>query len=94
MQNLGESGEILALQALAWLVGNEELLPAFLTASGADLADLRQRVTDPAFLIAVLDFLMSEDAWLMAFCDDHTIAYDAVDRARQSLPGGARVHWT
>lgn len=94
MQKKSESGEVLALQALAWLAGNEELLPVFLAASGADLADLRARVADPVFLIAVLDFILSEDAWVVALCNDLAIPYDALDRARQSLPGGARVHWT
>ena len=38
-----EAAETLALQALAWLVSNDELLPVFLGATGASEADLRAR---------------------------------------------------
>lgn len=89
-----EVAEVIGLQALAWLAGHDELFPAFLTASGASPDTLASRATEPAFLIAVLDFLMIEDAWLIGFCDTVGLPYDTIDRARQSLPGGARVHWT
>ena len=89
-----ELAEVVALQALGWLAGNDDLFPAFLLASGAAPETLASRAADPAFLIAVLDFLMTEDAWLIAFCDQAALPYEAVDRARQMLPGGARVHWT
>ncbi len=89
-----ELAEVLALQALAWLVGHDDLLPLFLGATGATPQDLRARTGDPALLIAVLDFLMTEDAWLIAFCDASGQSYEAPERARQLLPGGARVHWT
>ena len=89
-----ESAEIVALQALGWLVGNEEVLPAFLAATGVAPDDLRHRAGEAAFQIALLDFLMMEDAWVIAFCDQAGLPYEAVDQARQRLPGGARIHWT
>lgn len=89
-----ESAETFGLQALTWLVGNQELLPVFLGSTGANEADLRARATDPAFLGAVLDFLMLDDAWVVAFCDTHSTPYEAVFQARQALPGGEQVNWT
>ena len=89
-----EVAEVIALQALAWLAASDDLFPAFLAASGAAPDTVASRAGDPAFLIAVLDFLMNEYAWLIAFCDSIALPYEAVDRARQMLPGGARVHWT
>ncbi|UWQ92540.1 DUF3572 domain-containing protein [Aliisedimentitalea scapharcae] len=89
-----DTAETLALQALTWLVGNDELLPVFLGATGADAKDLRARADQPEFLSSVLDFLMMDDAWVMAFCDAHGVAYEMPMRARMSLPGGAQVHWT
>jgi len=89
-----DTAETLALQVLTWLVGNDELLPVFLGATGADANDLRARAGEPEFLSSVLDFLTMDDAWVMAFCDTHGVAYDAPMRARMSLPGGAQVHWT
>lgn len=85
---------MVALKALGWLAGNEELLPVFMGASGASLDDLKHRADLPEFQIAVLDFLTLDDAWLVAFCDAEGLAYEAPLRARQALPGGAEMNWT
>ena len=89
-----ESAETLALMVLGWLIGDEELLPVFLGATGAGESDLRDRAGDPEFLGSVLDFLLMDDAWVVRFCDTQGLAYDAPMRARAALPGGAQVHWT
>ena len=89
-----ETAETLALQALAWLAAHDDLLPVFFGSSGASEADLRQGASDPAFLGSVLDFLLMDDAWVIAFCDSCGIAYDKVMDARRALPGGEQVNWT
>ncbi|WP_413876468.1 DUF3572 domain-containing protein [Albidovulum sp.] len=89
-----EAAETLALRALAWLVGNEEILPLFLGATGSSAADLRGRAADPDFLVSVLDFLLMDDAWVIAFCDAAGYGYGDPAAARQALPGGAETHWT
>tara|TARA_R110002124_G_scaffold227069_2_gene392290 strand:- start:798 stop:1082 length:285 start_codon:yes stop_codon:yes gene_type:complete len=89
-----DSAESFALQALAWLVGNDDLLPVFLGSTGASEADIKDRASDPVFLGAVLDFLMMDDAWVVAFCDDVTASYDSPMMARAALPGGEQVNWT
>jgi hypothetical protein len=66
----------------------------FLGATGASEDDLRTQAADPAFLGSVLDFMMMNDAWIIAFCDANTIAYDRPKQARAALPGGEQVHWT
>ncbi|MGB3313752.1 MAG: DUF3572 domain-containing protein [Albidovulum sp.] len=86
--------ETLALRALGWLVGNDELLPVFLGASGSAVADLKERAAEPEFLGAVLDFLLMDDAWVAAFCDAEGYAYSDPMAAREVLPGGAQTHWT
>ncbi len=88
-----DAAETLALKALAWLVTNQELLPVFLGATGAGEDDLRERAGDPVFLGSVLDFLMLDDAWIIAFCDANEIAYEQPMFARAALPGGAQVNW-
>lgn len=90
----GENAQVIALQALAWLVGNEELCPVFLGASGGTADDLRDRASDPAFLAAVLDFITMDDTWVMSFCDTVGLQYDQPMRARQALPGAEQIHWT
>lgn len=89
-----ETAETVALQALGWLVGNEDLLPVFLGSSGAAEADLRSRATDAEFLGSVLEFLTMDDAWVIAFCDAHQLSYETPLQARWTLPGGAPVNWT
>ncbi|MFQ6552574.1 DUF3572 domain-containing protein [Aestuariibius insulae] len=89
-----ERAETIALQALAWLVGHDDLRDVFLGATGLSEANLRSRAQDPDLLISTLDFLMMDDAWVMAFCDAHGLAYIDPHSARQSLPGGAQHHWT
>ena len=89
-----ESAETIGLQALAWLAGQDELLPVFLGATGAGEDDLRQRAGDLDFLGSVLDFLLMDDAWIVEFCDTQGLAYDRVMQARAALPGGQQVNWT
>lgn len=89
-----KSADVVALQALTWLVGNEELRPVFLGATGASLADLRARAADPELLASVLDFLLMDDAWIRAFCAEAALPGEAVMQARAALPGGADPHWT
>lgn len=89
-----ESAETLALQVLGWLASNDELCPIFLGSSGASKEDLRAGARDPAFLGAVLDFVMMDDAWVIACCDAVGLAYSDPMTARQMLPGGGDVHWT
>ena len=93
MRISADAAETLALQALAWLVTNEELLPVFLGSTGADIGDLRARAGDRQFLASVMDFLTMDDAWVIAFCDEQGIAYDQPMQARAVL-GGDEMHWT
>lgn len=89
-----DAAETVALQALGWLAGHAELLPVFQGATGASEADLRARVGEAEFLGAVLDFLTMDDAWVMEFCQAHSLPYAAPAQARMLLPGGAEVSWT
>ena len=89
-----ESAEVVGLMALGWMAGNAELLPVFLGATGASEADVRAGASDLAFLGALLDFIMMDDAWVTAFCDAQGMAYEQPMYARMALPGGEQVHWT
>lgn len=89
-----ESAEVFALQALGWIVGQEDILPAFLGATGSSEGDIRDRVADPEFQLSVLEFLMMDDQWIISCCDALNVPYERVAEARQSMPGGAEVSWT
>ncbi|WP_372674548.1 DUF3572 domain-containing protein [Aquicoccus sp.] len=89
-----DSAETVALQALAWIAANDELLPVFLGSTGTAADELRERVKDADFLASVLDFLLMDDAWIIDFCDSAGLSYDRPKQARAALPGGAQVSWT
>lgn len=86
--------ETTALRALTWLLENDELLPVFLGSTGASLADMRERAGEADFLGSVLDFLMMDDAWVVAFCNASGLDYGAPMAARAVLPGGDVPDWT
>jgi len=94
MSHTQETAELLALQALGWLAANEELFSIFQGASGASEADIRSGARDAAFLGSVLEFLLQDDAWVVACCDHLGCGYDALSHARAALPGGQEVNWT
>ncbi|MBK5932572.1 uncharacterized protein DUF3572 [Rhodovulum imhoffii] len=89
-----EQAETLALRALEWLVGNDELLQVFMGSAGISGQDLAERAADPDVLAGVLDFLTLDDTWVMSFCADTGEINEAPMRARQILAGPAQMHWT
>ena len=86
--------ETRALGILGWLLGQDELLPVFLGASGVTEADLRHGAGDPVFLAAVVDFLMMDDAWVIACADELGWRPEEVPQVRAGLPGGDLPNWT
>jgi len=89
-----DTAHAMALNALAWIAGSQDLLEVFLGSSGASVDDLRTQAQDPVFLGSVLDFLLMDDAWVVEFCDAQTLGYDQPQIARQLLPGGNLPNWT
>lgn len=89
-----DAAETIGLKCLAWLAGEEELLPTFMGATGASVDDLRDGAQNPEFIGAVLDFVLMDDAWVEAFCTANSLANDIPMRARAALPGGAQMNWT
>lgn len=89
-----ESAHILGLQALAFVAADDDLLLPFLAQSGLGAADLRARAEDPDLWGAVVDFLLAEDARVLAFAAAAGIAPALVPALRAALPGGEVPHWT
>lgn len=89
-----DEAETMALKALGWIVSADEERDAFLSASGLSPQDLMRRAGEPEVLLAVMDFLLSEDRRVIAFCDAAGLRYDALADVRAALPGGEEIHWT
>jgi len=88
------SAELFAARVLDWLAADHARIGSFLTASGLAPNDLRAAADAPDFLLAVLDFLMGDEALLLDCCNDLALPATTPAAARAALPGGEQVHWT
>lgn len=88
-----DAAETLALRALAWMAGQEEMASRFAAATGMPLSEASGRLQDPVFLASVLEFLLNEDRWVIAFCDAEGLRYEEPMKALVALPGGRRDEW-
>ena len=77
--------EAMALQAVAYLMADEELMTGFLAASGCAPEDLRGRLKDRGFLVGALDYLLSDDSVVIAFARHIDVAPEAPLHAREKL---------
>ncbi|MEM7242903.1 MAG: DUF3572 domain-containing protein [Pseudomonadota bacterium] len=89
-----DQAEILGFEAVAWLAGDDDLFGTFLGASGADRQSFAQGNIPHEMLIAVLDFILSNDNWVRDFCDSKARKYEQPMIAREVLGGGDLQNWT
>jgi hypothetical protein len=91
-----ESAQILALQALAFVAADDDLLAALPGATGpGPRPSCAPGPRTPHLLAAVVDFLLSEDARVLAFAAEAgNPPRAAVPALRAALPGGDAPHWT
>lgn len=87
-------GERTAIDVLIWLTERPDDLSAFLTATGVNPGDISGLAGTPGFHLALLDFLLAEDARVLAFAADHNLRPESLAAARATLPGGQDPHWT
>jgi hypothetical protein len=79
--------ETLALQALAFIAGDDDRLERFIGLTGIDPASLRDVARDPAGLGAVLDYLLGWEPLLLEFAEALELKPESVAVARRKLPG-------
>lgn len=89
-----DHAEDAAARLFLWLAGEPDLIAAFLAEAGLAPADLAAQAGRPEFLAAVADFLLQEDARVVASAAAAGIAPQEVARIRAALPGGQLRHWT
>ncbi|TNE37422.1 MAG: DUF3572 family protein [Alphaproteobacteria bacterium] len=88
-----DQAQILALQALAYLAGDEAEREAFLTQSGLSPDEMKANATDSEFLGAVMDFLLGDENRLLACCENYDWPPELPARARMALPGATSGIW-
>lgn len=77
--------EILALRALAYVIGDDELGPRLLALTGLDPATLRERAGDRTLLAATLAFLEAHEPSLIACAEALEVKPEALVAARAAL---------
>ncbi len=85
--------EALALIAIARIAGDEDMLTRFLGQTGCEPGQLRDRISDPVFLGAILDFVLESDETVQALADAAEIRPEDVLAARAHLPGSP-MEWS
>jgi hypothetical protein len=81
--------ETLALQALTYIVGDDDRLQRFLSLTGIEPGSLRGLAQDPAGLGAVLDYVLGWEPLLLEFAEAGKLPPESIAAARRKLPGGA-----
>lgn len=75
----------LALRALAATLSDQRLAERFLSLSGIDPPDLRQRAGEPSLLAALLRFLEAHEPDLVAIAEELGVKPAALVAARREL---------
>jgi hypothetical protein len=75
----------LALRALTATLGDQRLADRFLSMSGIDPPDLRQRAGDPVLLAALLRFLEAHEPDLIAIAEQLDVEPAVLVAARREL---------
>lgn len=86
--------ELMAGFVVAWLAQDDERMAGFLNESGLQVSDLRAAAEDPVFLAAVMDWLLTSDEQVTAFCKAYGLTNNLPGEARKLLPGGDAPNWT
>jgi hypothetical protein len=74
-----------ALRALAATLGNQRLAERFLSLSGIEPPELRQKASQPQVLAALLRFLEAHEPDLLAIADELAVKPAALVAARREL---------
>lgn len=80
-----QDAQAVALKVLAFLAADDSLFSRFVSLTGCGLDDIKARMADDGFLGAVLDFLLADEAALLAFAEAHGLAPETPMLARMKL---------
>jgi hypothetical protein len=84
-----DQASVVALEALAYIAAEEAALLRFIQFAGVSPDQLRRAAGEPETQAGVLDFVLSDESLLLAFCDACGHSPETPAKARQALPGAA-----
>lgn len=86
--NPERDSHMIALQALAWALGEPRRAERLLDTTGLNPQSLREGASDPSVLAAALGFLEAYEPDLIACADDLGLSPALLVQARQALEQG------
>ncbi|MEI8396372.1 MAG: DUF3572 domain-containing protein [Rhodospirillaceae bacterium] len=81
--------EVIALQALAFLAGDDDAFSLFLNITGLTPDIVKAEASSPGFQGAVLDYVLGNETLLMTFADENNLSPESIAVARRKLPGSS-----
>jgi len=90
--NLGRDSEIIALQALGWVLQDQDRAERLLALTGLDPRELRSGLEDPAMLASLLGFLANHEPDLLACADAIGVAPARLAAAAHHLNSPGDFH--
>jgi hypothetical protein len=82
-----EEAEAFAIHAVAHLASQEDGLERFSALSGIGIDEIKQRLGEPEFLGAVLDYVLYDDKLVIEISEAAEMPPESVQQARRLLPG-------
>ncbi len=83
-----EEAEILAVRALGFLAQHRERMDGFIRLTGVAVDDLKDHMSDPGYLGAVLDYVLADERCLLEFIEQVGVAPELPYAAARKLEGG------
>ncbi|WP_112664156.1 DUF3572 domain-containing protein [Microvirga flavescens] len=80
-----EEAESVAVNAFARIVADEERLTRFLAISGLQPDSIRAAANAPGFFAAILDYVASDEALLLALAEELAVKPERIVEAHQIL---------
>jgi hypothetical protein len=89
-----EAAETLALRLLGFVAADDSLATGFVGASGLAPSELARGAGDPAVLAGLVDFILQDDATVLAAAAHLGLPPQTIPAIRRALPGGLATDWS
>lgn len=80
-----QEAELIGIAGLSYLAADPERLGRFLAVTGLGPENVRTAARDPGFLPALLDYLLANEADLVAFAQEMNLRPEKIGAARDVL---------
>jgi len=80
-----EWAEEIVAKALSYLVHDPQIFSRFLELSGLKPEQIRSQINDRTFQTAILEFLLSDESLLLAFCSNCAVDPALIQPAHQAV---------